>query len=162
MFLLSAIGALLAVLTSRLGRVIDRARLLGSKRTAEEPQAAPLLHAELTTLSQRTILVHRAITLSTAAAVLVCSVIVVLFVGAFLRVDFSVLVALLFIAAMGVPEGSPHPDAELFLATSSLRFGSRGPAPSLHPRRPPDRLSSDRVPAFTARATEETWRSHSG
>jgi hypothetical protein len=132
-FLLSAIGALLVVLTNRLARVIDRARLLeawleerdtaaadpGSRRKLERTQA------ELRTLSLRARLIHRSITLSIVTAVLVCSTIVALFVGTFLKADVSTMAALLFVGAMFAFLGSLLTlMRELFAATSSLRFGT--------------------------------------
>jgi hypothetical protein len=60
----------------------------------------PALRTDLTTLSRRAKLISRAITLCTATALLVCTVIAVLFLSAFLRFDLSIPVALLFIAAM--------------------------------------------------------------
>jgi hypothetical protein len=125
-FLLSAIGALLAVLTNRLARVIDRARLLEAQLPAAGEGAAPRLQRELSTLSQRAMLIHRAITLSVVTAVLVCAVIVAMFIGAFVAVDFSVMVALLFIGAMiSFLGGLLTLMRELFVATASLRFGKR-------------------------------------
>jgi len=51
-FLLSGIGAMLAVMTNRLARVIDRARALEAKATAD-PAAVEAIHQELDTLSWR-------------------------------------------------------------------------------------------------------------
>src|SRR5260370_31838382 len=46
-FLLSGIGAMLAVLTNRLSRIIDRARLLETQLATSTPDAAASIHAEL-------------------------------------------------------------------------------------------------------------------
>jgi hypothetical protein len=126
-FLLSAIGALMVVLTNRLARVIDRARLLEAQLpAAAEGGPSPGLQRELDTLSQRAMLVHRAITLCVVTAVLVCGVIVALFLGAFVEIDVSVMVALLFIGAMlAFVGGLLTLMRELFMATASLRFGKR-------------------------------------
>jgi hypothetical protein len=88
-FLLSGIGAMLAVMTQRLSRVIDRARLLEAKLLAGSADEKTL-HAQLATLSRRAKLVSRSITLCTATALLVCAVIAVLFLGASLGFDASV------------------------------------------------------------------------
>lgn len=126
-FLLSAIGAVLVVLTNRLARIIDRARVLEAQLPAAAGGGAPpALQGELDTLSQRAMLIHRAITLLIATAVLVCSTIVALFMGAFVEVNVSVVVALLFIGAMlAFLGGLLTLMRELFVATSSLRFGRR-------------------------------------
>ena len=127
-FLLSAIAALLVVLTGRLARIIDRARVLEAElpSAGERSGSAAALQRELDTLSQRAMLIHRAITLCVATAVLVCAVIVTLFGGAFVDVDVSLTVALLFIGAMvAFLGGLLTLMRELFLATASLRFGKR-------------------------------------
>src|SRR5436190_24067734 len=50
-FLLSGVGALLGVLTSRLGRIIDRARSLEGRLAAATPAESASLHSSLATLS---------------------------------------------------------------------------------------------------------------
>jgi hypothetical protein len=123
-FLLSGIGAMLAVMTSRLARVIDRARVLEGHLRANAGDAVPV-SAQLATLSRRAALVSRSITLCTITALLVCTVIAVLFLGAFLAFDTSVAVALLFIAAMlTFILGLVTFLREIFLATASLRIGA--------------------------------------
>lgn len=99
-FLLSGIGAMLAVMTNRLSRVIDRARALEGRLDGGTPAAVVALQGELAILSRRAKLVSRAITLCTTTALLICTVIAVLFLSAFVRFDTSIPIALLFIAAM--------------------------------------------------------------
>jgi len=123
-FLLSGIGAMLAVMTNRLARVIDRARVLEGQLRAGAGEAGPV-RAQLATLSRRAALVGRSITLCTITALLVCTVIAVLFLGAFLAFDTSVAVALLFIAAMCTfILGLLTFLREIFVATASLRIGA--------------------------------------
>ena len=99
-FLLTGVSGLLIVLTNRLARIIDRARVLEERLPgAAEPTQASL-HAELKLLSQRARLINRAISLSTTCALLICAVIVVLFVGAFLSTNVTVLISFIFIGAM--------------------------------------------------------------
>jgi len=122
-FLLSGIGAMLAVMTNRLARVVDRARSLESRLHGDPPDSN-VIHVELHTLSRRAKLVGRSITLCTITALLVCAVIAVLFLGAFLDFDASISVALLFIAAMGAFFiGLLFFLREILLATASLRIG---------------------------------------
>jgi hypothetical protein len=99
-FLLTGVSGLLTVLTNRLARIIDRARTLEERlaRAAEAQQ--PPLYAELGQLSQRGRLINRAVRLCTICALLICAVIVALFVGAFLSTDLSILIGLIFTAAM--------------------------------------------------------------
>jgi len=123
-FLLTAIGALLGVMANRLGRVIDRARLLEARLEEATGENAAALQAHLKILSRRARLINLAITFCTMTALLVCSVIAVLFFGSFVRFDFSAPVAILFILAMILlVMGLLWFLREVFLATASLRIG---------------------------------------
>lgn len=125
-FLLSGIGAILAVMTSRLGRIIDRARLLEARLENASADHALLLESDLESLIRRAKLIGPAITLCTATALLVCTVIAVLFLSAFMHFDATVAVALLFVAAMSAFFlGLLWFLREILLATRSLRLGAR-------------------------------------
>lgn len=71
----SSCPGLLAVLTNRLSRIVDRARLLESNFSsiAEPDQVA--VNKELATLSHRAQLINRSISLATTCALLICAVI---------------------------------------------------------------------------------------
>jgi len=58
------------------------------------------MRSELAVLSRRARLINWAISLCTVCALLICAVIVSLFLGPFLQLDLSALVAWVFIAAM--------------------------------------------------------------
>jgi uncharacterized protein DUF2721 len=123
-FLLSGVGAMLAVLTNRLSRIIDRSRVLETQLPASPPEAGAGMHTELQTLSRRAKLISHAITFCTITALLVCAVIATMFVGAFIRFDTAVLVALLFVAAMlALFVGLLSFIREIFIATANLRIG---------------------------------------
>lgn len=123
-FLLSGVGAVLVVLTNRLGRVIDRGRTLENRLPASLPDAVGVIHAEMKLLSNRACLIGRAITLCTITALFVCAVIATLFLGAFARFNASVPVALLFVAAMlAFFCGLLVFLREIFIATAALRIG---------------------------------------
>ena len=125
-FLVSGIGAILSVMTNRLGRIIDRARALETQLEQATPDRAATIEADLETLAHRARLIGPAITLCTAAALLICTVIAVLFLSAFLRFAASVPVALLFVAAMlAFFMGLLWFLREIFVATSNLRIASR-------------------------------------
>jgi hypothetical protein len=98
-FLLTALGTLLSVLTSRLARVVDRARVLAA-RAVDAPRGSLTPEDELVILNRRRELVNQAITCATIAALLVCLVIASAFVAFMLERDLSVLMASLFIGAM--------------------------------------------------------------
>ncbi len=125
-FLLSGIGAMLAVMTNRLSRIIDRARVLESKLEAASPEAAERLQEDLMTLRHRAKLIGPAITLCTGTALLICMVIAVLFLSAFFNFDAGFVVAVLFILSMlAFFLGLLWFLGEIFLATRKLRIGSR-------------------------------------
>jgi hypothetical protein len=125
-FLLTGIASLLGVLTNRLARVIDRARLLEGHLPDLTGEYKLVVRDDLGMLSRRARHINRAISLCTTAALLVCVVIAVLFVSAFLSQDLSRLIAALFVIAMAcVIAGLVSFLREVYLATQSLRIGPR-------------------------------------
>ena len=101
-FLIAGIGALLNVLTSRLGRVVDRARGLEAElAVAGDEERRSRILAELKGIDRRMVRINAAVTLSTLAALLVCLVIMFLFAGELLSADLSRIIAGLFVATMG-------------------------------------------------------------
>jgi hypothetical protein len=94
-FLVSGVASLLTVLTNRLARIIDRARVLDVPGTPTPP-----VREELDILTQRAQLMNRAIALATSSALLISTVIVILFIGAFLNLNVAAMVGLLFVVAM--------------------------------------------------------------
>ncbi len=99
-FLLTGVGSMLGVLTGRVGRIVDRARKLES----DLPKTPAPQHAEIRTelrrLSQRAHLTYWAISLCTVCALLVCTMIALLFIGDFVSVRMAEVVGLLFVIAM--------------------------------------------------------------
>jgi hypothetical protein len=123
-FVLTAVASMLGVLTNRLARIVDRARYLEPTLTSADEAARALIHRDLGALSRRAQYVNWAISLCTLCALLVCSVIAVLFVGAFLSVDVSVPIVLLFIVAMAAFIAAlVNFLREIYLATATLRIG---------------------------------------
>ncbi|CAH2031675.1 DUF2721 domain-containing protein [Trichlorobacter ammonificans] len=123
-FLLTGISGLLSVMTNRLGRVIDRARVLEQRVESATPEQEVVLRQHLQTLSYRASLIGRSIALCTTTAVLICSVVAMMFVGAFLGLDPSIVVGLFFIAAMvALVSGLLWFLREIFVATRSLHIG---------------------------------------
>lgn len=123
-FLLTGIASLLGVLTNRLARVIDRARLLEGHLPDLTGEHQRVVGGDLRMLSGRARHINRAISLCTLAALLVCVVIAVLFVSAFLPQDVSQFVVTLFVIAMVcLIAGLVSFLREISLATRSLRIG---------------------------------------
>ena len=99
-FLLTAVGTMIGVLSTRLGRVVDRSRYLEERLRQMQPDAQKLARDELTVLSRRVRLVYGAIVLAVICALFVGLLIAVAFVDAFIEVDLSKFIGLLFIGAM--------------------------------------------------------------
>ena len=103
-FLLTAIGTLIAVLNVRLGRNVDRRRLIEEelRETEENKQTDEqrVRQRELQLLARRIRLIYFAMLSAGLGALLVCLVVAGAFVGALVAVDISREVAVLFILAM--------------------------------------------------------------
>jgi hypothetical protein len=123
-FLLTALGTTLGVFTTRLGRVVDRARRLEDRLEREQGEGRPALVEELRKLAYRARLIHWALTAGTSAALLVCLLIAGAFLGYLFEVNFGVPVAILFILAMAAfVLALLFFLREVFLAIATLRFG---------------------------------------
>jgi hypothetical protein len=123
-FLLTGLGALLSVMTSRLGRVIDRARLLEERWEVQDDAARVAISVELEILARRARLAGYAINLCTSAALLICIVIAALFIDVFTGTNLKWLVGALFVVAMiAVIGGLVSFLREVYLATHTLRIG---------------------------------------
>ncbi|MBF7728898.1 DUF2721 domain-containing protein [Pseudomonas sp. N040] len=99
-FLLTALSTMLAVLTNRLARVVERTRKLEGI-ILERPEHSRLRRGELSVLFRRTVLCNRAITLCTLTALLICVVIGLLFISDLMGFNAALWVAALFVASMG-------------------------------------------------------------
>lgn len=123
-FLLTAVGTMLSVMTNRLARIIDRARIHEAKLETAPPEAVDKLHSALATLRRRADLIGHAIFLCTSTALLVCTVIALLFLGDYLRYDVSLPIAALFILGMLLlVAGLICFLREIFIAKASLHIG---------------------------------------
>lgn len=123
-FLLTGVGAILNVMSNRLGRIVDRARQLELKLAAAEGADRAELERRLRTLSGRARLVGHAIAACVTTAVLVCAVIITLFLGEFLAFEATVPAALLFIASLlSFLLALVWLLREVFVAIRTLKFG---------------------------------------
>jgi amino acid transporter len=95
--LLTGIGAILAVMATRLSRIVDRYRILneGSKKLNMEHRK------EIEYLIKRSKWTHWAIALTTVSALLVCVLIAMIFIATEVSFNFDQLIIILFILAMG-------------------------------------------------------------
>lgn len=99
-FLLTAVGTIIGVLSNRLGRAVDRSRLLEDRLRQLQPEGQKIARKELLLLSRRVRLVYGAMVLAVLCALFVGLLIAVAFVDAFIALDLSKFIGLLFIAAM--------------------------------------------------------------
>ena len=123
-FLISGIAALLSVLSGRLARLVDRARILEAAMAKSGEETPASVHEELSVLSRRGKLIYRAMTLGTTSALLICVVVASLFISALGELPISKIVGGLFIAAMlALIAALLFFLREVFLATRALRIG---------------------------------------
>jgi hypothetical protein len=99
-FLLAGIGAFLNVMAQRLARVVERGRSLEREYASLDEGKRQLVASELYLLDRRVTLVNLAITACTAAALLVCVLVAMLFVADVTELAFGRPIAWLFIVAM--------------------------------------------------------------
>lgn len=126
-FLLTGVGAILAVLINRLARVVDRFRTLERRLPDTEDDCLAPTRTEMLILTRRARLIHWAITLCTICALFVCVVIAALFIGSMIGVDLSATIALLFVAAMlTLIAGLLSFLREITLATGSIHVSLSG------------------------------------
>lgn len=127
-FLLAGVGATLNVLASRIGRIIDRARIMEDRLPSATAEAARDLHGRLRVLSRRATLINRAIGLCVLSGLLVSLVVAALFVSALLRIELAAPIAVVFvIALLSLATALLLFLREVFIATGSLTFGGARP-----------------------------------
>ena len=101
-FLLTAVGTIINALTGRLARAVDRRRVVEARLVeVEEAEERRELVDEIKLLGGRITLVLWSIALAVLSALLVCLLIGTAFVGAFIALDLSRTVAVLFIGSVG-------------------------------------------------------------
>jgi len=124
-FLLAGIAGLLNVLSTRLARIVDRARVIERRiPQAKSEKQRQLLHGETSTLWTRIALINWAIRLCVTSALIVCVVIVALFVGDFVAFNIAALIAILFVVAMLlIIVGLVFLLREISVATRHMRAG---------------------------------------
>ena len=108
-FLLTAIGTILSALNNRLGRIVDRRRVLQERLRkglpeGEEPKKHDLDELEL--LARRISLIYHSIVMAIICALLICLLVASAFLGVFVAVDIARLIGTLFILAMFALIGS--------------------------------------------------------
>jgi hypothetical protein len=97
-FLLGGIVSFLALLTSRMASIVDRARFLDGLEAAAEKRAS--IDGDLVVLRRRATLIHLAMATSILSGVATASLIIVAFAGALLDLELELVIAVLFLLSM--------------------------------------------------------------
>jgi len=125
-FLITGISGMLSVMTSRLGRIVDRGRVVEAS-AADGSMDTKCAEDELRHLSRRGRFITVSIGLCTLTALLVSAIIAMLFIGSFLSFDVSLFVALFFVVAMlAFIVALLFFLREVFIAIGGLEFRQRG------------------------------------
>jgi len=99
--LISGVGLLLLSFTNRLGRLIDRSRLLHRERlSGPNPAQKILLEAQIDLIDRRAGILRRAITLAGVTVLLVSVLILVLFLAALFHLELGAVIIALFSLAL--------------------------------------------------------------
>ena len=124
-FLITGIGSLLAVMSNRLARIIDRSRQIEDKWHHLDQSQILDAEAELNSLAKRARLASFAINFCAFATLTVCLLIATLFVDAFIGTNLRWFVGGLFVLSMfSLSGGIVCFLREVHIAMLSLRIGS--------------------------------------
>jgi len=99
-FLLTAIATLITALNNRLGRIVDRRRILQDRLRDLSGAEAEGQETELRLQRHRGKLIYFSIFSAVLGALLICLVVAGAFLGALLSADWSKAIAILFVLAM--------------------------------------------------------------
>lgn len=124
-FLLVGIGQMLNVVTNRLGRIIDRARWFEQKKNEGTLIQTKAVIKEINSLGRRMRLANFTVSFLTAAAMLICIDVVMLFTANLVAVKLDKYVLGLFIVSVAsIIGGLLTLFMEVTLATKTLKFKS--------------------------------------
>ena len=98
--LISGVGLLLLSFTNRLGRAIDRARLLDAELPKRDESERGPVRAQISIIYRRAKMIRLSIICGAVSLLLAAMLIVVVFVAALLQWPYAWLVCLLFISCM--------------------------------------------------------------
>jgi len=101
-FLLNGIGIILGMLTGRLTRIVDRARVVEKDFTPRDHPDHDHQVKELRLLDRRMRIVNNAIFVATASAVVLCTVVAAMFIAELAGFGFARTLALMFALSLGL------------------------------------------------------------
>jgi hypothetical protein len=120
------VGTVIAALNIRLGRAVDRRRVLEQKLPSMPAQEIQSARAELETIARRIRYVYLAILCAVVSGLFICLLIAGAFLGAFVRTDLSYTIGAMFVFAMlGLTACLLLFLREIFLAVSTPRHVPR-------------------------------------
>jgi len=100
-FLLAGVAGFLNVMSGRLGRIVDRARVVEVRESRlSDPKLRAVAHRELVVLWRRVNIINWSIGFCTASGLLVCTLIVSLFIGGFWGLNIGALIVGFFVLAL--------------------------------------------------------------
>jgi len=99
-FMLTAVGTLVAALNIRLGRAVDRRRVLEQELPAMPDDEIGPARDELATIARRIRFVYFAITAAVVSGLFICLLIAGAFLATFVKTDISYTIAVLFVFAV--------------------------------------------------------------
>jgi len=99
-FMLTAVGTIIAALNIRLGRAVDRRRDLEARLARMGAEEAPSAREELAVIARRIRYVYLAILFAVISGLFICLLIAGAFLGAFVRTDLSTALGGMFVFAM--------------------------------------------------------------
>lgn len=99
-FMLTAVGTIIAALGVRLGRAVDRRRVLEQRLQVLSGGQDGDARAELAQIARRIRYVYLSIVFSVLSGLFVCLLIAGAFIGAFVAMDLTRTIAVLFVLAM--------------------------------------------------------------
>ncbi len=98
--LISGVGLLLLSMTNRLGRVIDRSRILVRELRDDPNVNKAMVTGQIQILAKRAILLQQSIILVTMSVLFAAILIIALFLTALFHFEYAWLIAVLFIGCM--------------------------------------------------------------
>lgn len=125
-FMLTAVGTIIAGLNIRLGRAVDRRRHLEARLPGMAAEETPSAREELATIARRIRFVYLSILFAVVSGLFVCLLIAGAFVGAFVRADISYTLGAMFVlAVLALVASLLLFLREIFLAVSTPRHVPR-------------------------------------
>jgi Protein of unknown function (DUF2721) len=125
-FMLTAVGTIIAALNIRLGRAVDRRRDLEERLARMSAEEAPFAREELAVIARRIRFVYLAILFAVVSGLFICLLIAGAFLGAFVRTDLSYTLGAMFVfAVLALVCGLLFFLREIFLAVSTPRHVPR-------------------------------------